>query len=186
MSHKTISLCMIVLNEDKFLAKALKNVKRYVDEIVVVDGGSHDKTIKIAKRHGAKVIESKWQNHFARQRNVSLKYATGKWILVMDADEICEKRLLESLQLFANNNIGADMFAFPRKNYLNGKQTKAYPDRQLRFFKNITTIKYQGKVHERPIGFKIITSAEKMHIIHRKSTIRQSKQNKYYRELSEK
>lgn len=184
--RKSISLCMIALNEEAFIERALRNVKIYVDEIIIVDGGSTDKTIKKAKRSGAKVYKHMWPNHFAKQRNISLKHATKEWILVMDADEIYEKQLLDSLQLFANNNISADMFAFPRKNFIDGKKTDAYPDRQLRFFPNNRGIKYKNKVHEQPTGYSVLVSPERMHIVHKKSSQRQEKQNAFYLELGAK
>lgn len=182
----TISLCMIVLNEEKFLARALNNVKHYVDEIIVVDGGSRDKTVQIAKRLGAKVIERRWKEDFASQRNISLKYATKKWILVMDADEVYKAALLKSLQTLSKNKLGIDAFAFPRKNYINRKQTSVYPDRQTRFFINSRNIRYQNRIHEQVIGFKFIASPMYLHIIHRKSSERQKKQNLYYRNLDKK
>ena len=176
---------MITLNEEDFIDQALKNVKEYVDEIIIVDGGSTDKTIAISKKHGAKVFQHKWPEHFAKQRNISLKYATKDWILIMDPDETYERILLENLQLFANNNIQADMFAFPRKNYIDGKQTDAYPDRQLRFFPNNPDIKYMRKVHERPTKYSIIVSPEKMHIVHKKTSTRQKKQNIHYKKMED-
>lgn len=178
--HTTISLCMIALNEEKFVGRALKNVASYVDEIIIVDGGSKDKTVKIAKKFGAKIIYHKWNNNFATQRNVGLKYATKEWIFVIDPDEIQEQKLLESLQHFAQNNFDIDLFAFPRKNYINRKQTSAYPDRQMRFFPNNHKIKYRGRIHEKPVGWHMIASPANLHIIHRKSSARQNKQNKLY------
>ncbi len=180
----TISLCVIVLNEGKFIGRALKNATPYVDEIIVVDGGSTDKTVEIAKDFKAKIIHSKWQEDFAKQRNVSLKHATKKWILVMDADEIYENSLLKALQKFSQNNIGIDAFAFPRKNYIDGKLTKAYPDRQTRFFVRNSKIKYQRKLHEIVVGYKMIASPTKLHIIHRKTSKRQNAQNRHYNKIS--
>ena len=115
MKKVSISLCMITANEEKFIARALKNVLSYVDEMIVVDGGSTDKTVRIAEKLGAKVIFNKWEENFAKQRNVSLRQATKDWILVIDADEIYETKLLQELQALANNNIEIDAFAFPRK-----------------------------------------------------------------------
>ena len=178
--HITISLCMITLNEEKFIGKCLKHIKPYVDEIIIVDGGFKDKTVEIAKKYGAKIIYHKWNNNFAKQRNISLRYATKEWIFVADPDEVQEKKLLQSLQSFTSNNIGIDMFAFPRKNYIDDKQTSAYPDIQLRFFPNNKTIKYTKVLHERPVGWKRMAIISKMHIIHAKSSERQAEQNKLY------
>jgi glycosyltransferase involved in cell wall biosynthesis len=183
---KTISLCMIVLNEEQFLAYALKNVHGYVDEIIVVDGGSKDGTVAIAKQFGAKVYSKKWADHYGNQRNHSLSKATKEWILIMDADETHESKLLKSLQKFANNQLGIDMFAFPRKNYLDGKQTAAYPDRQYRFFKRSKTVKFHGRIHEKPQGFDFEACPRFVNIIHKKTTKRQARQSAYYKHLAEK
>ncbi|HEY9166523.1 MAG TPA: glycosyltransferase [Candidatus Kryptonia bacterium] len=86
MSPK-LSLCMIVRNEQDYLPKCLASVKGIVDEIVVVDTGSTDNTLRIAEQHGARVVNQKWGNDFSSARNKSLELATGDWILVLDADE---------------------------------------------------------------------------------------------------
>jgi glycosyltransferase involved in cell wall biosynthesis len=82
-----ISLCMIVRNEETTLPKCLGSVKDFVDEIVVLDTGSTDKTTQIAQQFGAKVHYFTWNNNFSSARNEALKYVTGDWILVLDADE---------------------------------------------------------------------------------------------------
>ena len=82
-----ISLCMIVKNEETTLPKCLGSVKNFVDEIVVLDTGSTDKTPQIAQQFGAKVHYFVWNNNFSSARNEALKYVTGDWILVLDADE---------------------------------------------------------------------------------------------------
>lgn len=176
----SISLCMIVLNEEKFLKRSLTNAAPYVDEIIIVDGGSKDKTLEIAKSFKAQVFRAPWKEDFAAQRNISLKHAKKDWILVIDADEVCEKRLLEDLQSLAQNNIGVDAFAFPRKNYIDEKQTAAYPDRQTRFFKRDKKIRYERPLHEAIVGFRRIASPMDLHIIHRKTSERQALQNAHY------
>jgi glycosyltransferase involved in cell wall biosynthesis len=82
-----VSLCMIVKNEETTLPKCLGSVKNFVDEIVVLDTGSTDKTPQIAAQFGAKVYYFPWNNNFSSARNEALKYVTGDWILVLDADE---------------------------------------------------------------------------------------------------
>ena len=83
----TISLCMIVKNEEENLPNALNSVKDVVDEIIIVDTGSTDNTIEIAKSFGAKVYYYEWNDDFASARNEALKHATCEWILSMDADD---------------------------------------------------------------------------------------------------
>jgi glycosyltransferase involved in cell wall biosynthesis len=83
----TISLCMIVKNEATALPKCLSSVKNIVDEMVVVDTGSIDRTPEIAQEFGAKVHYFAWCNDFSAARNAALKYVTSDWVLVLDADE---------------------------------------------------------------------------------------------------
>ena len=87
MKRANLSLCMIVKNEADMLDDCLASVAEIADQIVVVDTGSEDNTVEIAKQYKAEVYHHKWENNFARARNQSLKYATGDWILWMDADE---------------------------------------------------------------------------------------------------
>src|SRR3989344_2942260 len=90
-----ISLCMIVKNEDQFIEQCLNSVKDLVDEFVIVDTGSEDKTIEIIKNSNLKnlkIIKHKWNNDFSEARNISLKRATKDWILVLDADEKISKK----------------------------------------------------------------------------------------------
>src|SRR5262249_36848573 len=82
-----VSLCMIVRNEERFLAECLQSVADLVDEIVVIDSGSTDRTKEIAAGFGAKVIDFTWVDNFAAARNESLRHATGNWIPWLDADE---------------------------------------------------------------------------------------------------
>jgi tetratricopeptide (TPR) repeat protein len=82
-----ISLCMIVKNEERFLAECLNSVRDVVDEICIYDTGSTDRTLEIAKEFGAKIELGEWRNDFSWARNQSLKMATRRWTLVLDADE---------------------------------------------------------------------------------------------------
>ena len=83
---------MIVKNEEKNIIRALQGVKPLVDEMIVVDTGSTDRTKKIAKVFGAKVYDFQWTDSFSDARNFSLSKATGDWILVLDADEVISER----------------------------------------------------------------------------------------------
>jgi glycosyltransferase involved in cell wall biosynthesis len=98
-----VSLCMIVKNEAERLANCLKSVKGFADEIIVVDTGSSDRTVSIAKKFGAKIFKFDWCDDFAAARNYALEQAQGKWILVLDADEILEPSIIPVLQNAINN-----------------------------------------------------------------------------------
>lgn len=103
----SLSFCIIVKNEEKNLPKCLASVQDIVDEIVVLDTGSSDRTPEIAKDFGAKVYHFEWCNDFAIARNESLKYVTGDWILILDADEFLapeiQPQLLEAIQQDENH-----------------------------------------------------------------------------------
>ena len=93
----TLSVCMIVKDEEETLPICLKSIKDIADEIIVVDTGSKDKTVEVAKSFGAKVYFFKWINDFSAARNESLKYATSDWLLVLDADEYLLPELKEEI-----------------------------------------------------------------------------------------
>lgn len=83
-----ISLCMIVKNEQKYLERCLNSVKKLVDEIVIVDTGSSDKTVEIAKKFTDKIYFYTWHNDFAAARNFSFSKATNEYVMWLDADDI--------------------------------------------------------------------------------------------------
>ena len=94
----TIGVSMIVRNEEELLSKCLDSIKG-IDEIVICDTGSDDKTIEIAKRYTDKVYtEFKWNDSFCDARNFALSKSTADWVLVLDADETLEPGGLEKLR----------------------------------------------------------------------------------------
>ncbi|MDJ0661626.1 MAG: tetratricopeptide repeat protein [Crocosphaera sp.] len=93
-----LSLCMIVKNEQETLSKCLESVQNVVDEMVILDTGSTDKTVEIAQQFGANVETYEWGDNFAEARNEALKYVTGDWVLVLDADEILNKKVAPQLK----------------------------------------------------------------------------------------
>ncbi|MFM7365767.1 MAG: glycosyltransferase [Cuspidothrix sp.] len=97
-----VSLCMIVKNEETTLPKCLVSVKNFVDEVVVLDTGSIDKTPQIAAQFGAKVYYWTWNNNFSDARNEALKYVTGDWILVLDTDETLTSEIIPFLEVVIN------------------------------------------------------------------------------------
>lgn len=86
-----ISACMIVKNEEGMLRRTLPVLKNSVDEIILVDTGSSDNTVKIAEENGAKIFNFKWIDNFSAARNESLKHAKSDWIIWIDADEMIKK-----------------------------------------------------------------------------------------------
>src|SRR5574343_299448 len=82
-----LSACLMVKNEEENLPRCLNSIKDVVDEIIIVDTGSTDSTIEIAKEYTDKIYIHPWENNFSKHRNQSISYATGDWILIIDADE---------------------------------------------------------------------------------------------------
>ena len=87
VKQNTLSVIMIMRDEEKHIGRCLESVKDIADEIVIVDTGSVDKSIEIAKTYGAKIYNHPWQNNFSLHRNQSVGYASGDWLLQIDADE---------------------------------------------------------------------------------------------------
>ena len=97
-----LSLCMIVKNEAANLAQCLTSVKDLVDEMVVLDTGSSDRTLEIAKEFGAITKSQKWTEDFAAARNEALKLVTGDWVLVLDGDEVLNTQIIDDLKTVIN------------------------------------------------------------------------------------
>lgn len=140
---QTVSVCMIVKNERELLPQCLEST-RWADEIIVVDTGSTDNTVEIAQSYGARVYHHPWENDFSLHRNQSIGYATGDWILILDADEV----------------IKSDMTHFKKrlgkiKEPVNGLVARVIEkDRStswlgIRFYRRSSGIQFHGIVHNK-------------------------------------
>lgn len=147
-----ISLCMIVRDEERFLERCLSSVADAVDEIIVVDTGSTDRTIEIARQFGAIVEQRKWRNDFAWARNEALKLARYRWILQLDADEelLLESKLaLRELKNARAHHMGVWVRCINHADqYLGGGGTISHA--VVRLFPNHQRIRYHGAIHEFP------------------------------------
>ncbi|HLD42709.1 MAG TPA: glycosyltransferase [Candidatus Nanoarchaeia archaeon] len=113
-----LSLCIITKDEEIFLPACFQAVQDIVDEIVVVDTGSTDRTVEIAKGFCAKVYFTPWEEDFAKAKNVALGYATGDWVLNLDADEIIDAKGCEEVKRLISSNT-ADAFYLLQRTYTN-------------------------------------------------------------------
>ena len=100
----TLSVCMIVKNEEEFLAGCLDSVKAIADEIVIVDTGSEDKTIEIAESYGARVYHHPWEGDLSKARNQSLEYAIYDWIMIIDGDEELDQADIPVAKMLMENS----------------------------------------------------------------------------------
>ncbi|CAM2934718.1 glycosyltransferase family 2 protein [Paenibacillus sediminis] len=151
--EKLISLCMIVKNEEKVLARCLESVSTLVDEIVIVDTGSTDRTKEIAMYHTDKVYDFKWSNDFSAARNESLKHATGKWILVLDADEYVQPTGHQELRDFLSSVSDSNPRAFILRimNFLGNGNHHLLESSGTRIFLN-NGIYYKESIHEQLVS----------------------------------
>lgn len=143
---------MIVKNEEKILPRCLDSIKECVDEIIVVDTGSMDKTVDIAKSYGAKVYYHAWENNFSLHRNQSLQYASGDWILWLDADEELEPNGGGKIRkMIAETD--ADAISVIVVSYFD-HQTKEAWNNSKKLIKNNRGIHFEGMVHNQVRGNK--------------------------------
>lgn len=160
----TVALCMIVKDEEEFLDKCLKGVTPLVDEMVIVDTGSTDRTIEIAGDFGAKIYNFKWCDDYSKARNFSLKQARCDWILVMDADELISERDLPKIrELLLDEHV--DGYRFILRNYENDRTLANIvlnphdyeegsgcfgfiPSSLIRLFRRDGAVFFSGAVHE--------------------------------------
>lgn len=138
----TVSLCMIVRDEEATLARAINSVRPLVDEIIVVDTGSVDGTAAVARSCGARVIDFPWCDDFSAARNASLEAATSDWVLVLDADEILEPvDPTEFRRLLAQSNVAGYQLTLK-----NQGQDQTFS--LVRLFRNEAAVRYEFPIHE--------------------------------------
>lgn len=141
-----ISVAMIVKNEATLLKACLDSVKAAVDEIVIVDTGSEDETIDIARIYTDKVFSFPWQEDFSAARNFAVEQCSSKWILSIDADEQLEDNGNSLRELIADTN--KEAFFLPLKNCTISDGSTFEVIGVLRLFRNLPHYRYFGKIHE--------------------------------------
>ncbi|MDR7078526.1 glycosyltransferase involved in cell wall biosynthesis [Neobacillus niacini] len=145
----TISLCMIVKNEEEVLEQCLNSVKEVCDEIIIVDTGSTDKTKEIASTFTNRIIDYKWIDDFSAARNYAFSNATMDFILWLDADDSIQKDDLEKLKALKNDlNSTIDAVSMI---YHYGFDEKGNPNfifRRNRLVKRSNQFRWHGPVHE--------------------------------------
>lgn len=145
----SISAIILTRNEEEMLPDCLESVK-FCDEIVVVDEGSQDDTLKIAKRYKARIVKA--EGGFSKKRNQGAREAKSEWLFYIDADERATPLLRREIEEAAKRG-GFSAYAIPRKNILLGHEMKHggwWPDYVLRLIKKGSLKKWQGRLHEQP------------------------------------
>lgn len=130
-----ISAAIIAYNEERNIARAIESL-RCCDEILVVDSGSTDRTVEIAEKHGARVIESNWRG-YASQKNFATESCTHDWVLSIDADEALSESLEAEIWQLKKNGPRFDGYTMPRLAQYLGRwilHSGWYPDRKVRLY----------------------------------------------------
>jgi tetratricopeptide (TPR) repeat protein len=142
----TVSACMIVKNEEEMLAGCLESIRDWVDEIIVVDTGSTDRTVAIAQSFNAKIFHQPWEGNFSKHRNFSLEQASSEWVFIIDADErfcaddvpVLQRLLVDK----AHNALSISVYNI----HNSAEETTTFLP-SIRFFRKALNLQYKGIVH---------------------------------------
>lgn len=146
MEKALISLCMICKDEEKTIGNALESVRDIVDEIIVVDTGSTDRSMDIIKLYGGMVYKEKWIDDFSYVRNISIEKAKGEWILVLDCDEIINDEGKRRIFNYIKDNKKDKGISLRVASFIDGKRRSI--DNSIRLFRNDSAIRFKGKIQE--------------------------------------
>ncbi|WP_448587295.1 glycosyltransferase family 2 protein [Thermocrinis sp.] len=143
-------MLILTKNEEKDLPRAIRSVKDIADEVVVLDSGSTDATIDLARSLGAKVFYHPW-NGYPHQLNKGIELCSEEWILVLDADEEVSEELRDSIKKAISFPL-SDVYSLSRRTYYLGGFLKHtwYPEWRVRLFRK-GAVRFEGELHERAI-----------------------------------
>jgi tetratricopeptide (TPR) repeat protein len=143
-----VSVCLIVKNEERLLPQCLRSVRELASQIIVIDTGSTDRTVEIAREMGAEVHAFAWCDDFSAARNAALEHATGDWILSIDADE---ELMPGQAAIIAREIKAAGIMGYRLRLFDSGKEhcgCSYVP----RLFRNAPEIYFAGRIHEQAFG----------------------------------
>jgi len=161
----TLSVCLIVRNEEAMLEPCLASISQLTDQLIVVDTGSTDKTLEIARSYHAEIHHYTWCDDFAAARNESIKYATGDWVLWIDADERLAADSIQQLKKLLSHEPKPVIYKLRIKNLKEDGINYSWSDAH-RLFTNHRGIEFSGKIHE-----QISPSARKIGALERPSAV---------------
>lgn len=170
-----LSVCMIVKNEERTLARVLDSVKRFADEIVIVDTGSSDRSVEIARRYTDNVYAFEWCDDFSKARNYSFSRATGDYLMWLDCDDVIpDKSVIKILDL--KKNMVADVYMLRYDIAFDENDNPTFSYFRERIVRKSMNFEWRGFVHE------VITPRGKIEYLdiaieHRKVTKTNPKRN---------
>jgi|GEM_PF-4803004 len=175
-----LSACIIAKNEEENIANAIENLQGFVDEIIVMDNQSTDKTAEIVRKYKeVRLFFSDIKNDFGALRNSIAEVAKGDWLFMADADELCSEKMRQSLKKITEGDY--DGVSFLCKNYCDEKLVQT--SRKLSLFRNYG--RYKNAVHESVDGLKkiVFVGDEDIYTDHRKPKEEQRKHLELYKRI---
>lgn len=157
MTSPQLTLCLIARDEDQLIERCLSSVRGVVDRIVLVDTGSTDRTMEIAREHGATILEHTWDDDFSAARNAALEEVSGGYVLVLDADEMLAPGSAKALRAAIQRGgfdyallslYNASSLEAPATDVLSGAALKSGPIQLARLFRWNPELRWEGIVHE--------------------------------------
>ncbi len=175
--NMTISVCIITLNEEKVIKRLLNCVKKFADEIILVDTGSVDKTVEIAKEFTDKIYYFKWVDDFSKARNFAFSKAKCDYLFWIDADDvITDENVYKILKIKSQSNVLVDVYMFKYSCGFDNNQKPSLTFYRERLIRNCSLAKFQGFVHETVSPFGNICY-ENVEVEHRKQRASNPKRN---------
>lgn len=148
----SLAILILTKNEEENIVSVVRNAKSCTDEVIVIDSGSTDKTIELAKQEGAAVCYRAWDDDFSAQRNFALAQTKADWVLYLDADERLNNQLISAIKNIVSEGKLDSQFSIERKSVAFGTKFNhgvLKPDHVIRMFPR-TTVVWVHKVHEHP------------------------------------
>ncbi|MAG59631.1 hypothetical protein CMO96_02465 [Candidatus Woesebacteria bacterium] len=148
-----ISVVVITKNSEEKIEDSLKSAKGLAGEILVLDGGSTDKTLEIVKKHNARIIAQRGKG-YSSWRNQGIKESHGDWIFYLDSDERVTPELIKEMLSAIGSKPTNTAYAIPRKNVILGREMKHggwWPDYVKRLFRRDALKEWKGDLHEEPV-----------------------------------
>lgn len=149
MQKLLLGVHVMTHNEEELLPQCLNSIKDVADEIIVVDTGSTDRTLEIAKSYGAKIVQTNWQDDFSKPRNLALSHAQSKWVLYLDADEALVQGADQIREILQNTDAAA--FYVEIDNVLGSGAEDRLRHQTVRLFRREAGCQFRGRIHEQII-----------------------------------
>ena len=149
----TLSLCMIVRDNEDTIGPCLESIRPWVDEIIIVDTGSIDRTPEICREYGARMFEFPWCDDFSAARNESIKHATGKWIFWMDSDDTITEECGRKLKELANQSHPDHTLGYIMQVHCPGPEGDVSMTAvdHVKLFRNLPELQFEHRIHEQII-----------------------------------